>query len=101
LLSRYRDGLEAELQGAPEPESLSLDDKWKRMETALRKVAENNIGYTRKQAVNEWFDEECEVVNEEKNALKAIDTQRHTRTAYNNYKKSRTRERYLFRRKKR
>jgi hypothetical protein len=51
-----------------------LDDKWKRTETALRKVAENTIGYTRKQAVNEWFDEECEVVNEEKNALKAIET---------------------------
>jgi hypothetical protein len=48
-------------------------------------VAENTIGYTRKQAVNEWFDEECEVVNEEKNDLKAINTQRHTRTAYNNY----------------
>jgi hypothetical protein len=77
-----------------------LDDKWKRTETALRKVAENTIGYTRKQAVNESFDEECEVVNEEKNALKAIDTERHTRTAYNNYKQARTRERYLFRRKK-
>jgi hypothetical protein len=57
-------------------------------------VAENTIGYTRKQAVNEWFDEECEAVNEEKNALKAIDTQKHTRTAYNNYKQARTRERY-------
>jgi hypothetical protein len=53
---------------------LALDDKWKRTETALRKVAENTIGYTRKQALNEWFDEECGVVNEEKNALKAIDT---------------------------
>jgi hypothetical protein len=41
------------------------------------------------------------VVNEENNALKAIDTQRHTKTAYNNYKQARTRERYLFRRKKR
>jgi hypothetical protein len=64
-------------------------------------MAENTIGYTRKQAVNEWFDEECEVGNEEKNALKAIDTQGHTRTAYNNYKQAHTREKYLFRRKKR
>jgi hypothetical protein len=46
----------------------------------------------RKQAVIEWFDEECEVVNEEKNALKVLDTQRRTRTAYNNYKQARTRE---------
>ena len=46
VATRYRDELETELQGAPEPESLSLNDKWKRMETAIRKVAENTIGYT-------------------------------------------------------
>jgi hypothetical protein len=33
-----------------------------------REVAENTIGYTRKQARNEWFDEECARVNEKKNA---------------------------------
>ena len=46
VATRYRDELETELQGAPEPESLSLNDKWKRMETAIRKVVENTIGYT-------------------------------------------------------
>jgi hypothetical protein len=44
--------MEAELNSAPEPESLSLDDEWKRMETAIRKVVENTIGYTQKQAKN-------------------------------------------------
>ena len=101
VATRYRDELEAELQGAPEPESLSLDDKWKRMETAVRKVAENTIGYTRKQARNEWFDEECELVNEEKNALRARTIQRSTRTKKNAYKQARAKERYLFRRKSR
>jgi hypothetical protein len=63
----YRHELEAELSGASEPEPLSLNDKWRRMEEAVQKVATNTIDYTRKQAEKEWFDEECEKVNEEKN----------------------------------
>jgi hypothetical protein len=68
----YRHELEAKLPGASQPEQLSLDDKWKRMEEAARKVAINTIGYTRKQAGKEWFDEECEKMNEEKNVCRAI-----------------------------
>jgi hypothetical protein len=41
------------------------------MEEAVQKVATNTIGYTRKQAGKEWFDEECEKVNEEKGACRA------------------------------
>jgi hypothetical protein len=38
---------------------------------AVRKVATNNVGYTRKQAGKEWFDEDHGKVNEEKNAGRA------------------------------
>jgi hypothetical protein len=61
----YRDELEAELNGAPDPNSLSLNDKWKRMVTSIRKVTEKTIGYTRRQARSKWFDVECGVVNDE------------------------------------
>jgi hypothetical protein len=44
----YRHELEDELSGASDPEPLSLNDKWKRMEEAVRKVATKIIGYTRK-----------------------------------------------------
>jgi hypothetical protein len=44
-----------------EPEPLRSNDKWKRIE----EVATNTICYIRKQAGN---DEECEKLNEEKNA---------------------------------
>jgi hypothetical protein len=57
----YRHELEAELSSASEPEPLSLDDKWKRMEEAVRK---------------ELFDEKCEKANEEKNACRANANQR-------------------------
>ena len=101
VATRYRDELETGLQGAPEPESLSLNDKWKRMETAIRKVAENTIGYTRKQATNEWFDEECRVVNEEKNALRAkVIHMKNSKATKNAYKQALARQRYLFRKKK-
>jgi hypothetical protein len=61
----YHHELEAELPGASEPGSLSLDNKWKRKEEAVRKGATNTIGYTQNQAEKVWFDEECEKVNGE------------------------------------
>jgi hypothetical protein len=47
-----------------------LDEKCKKLEETIQRVATNTIGYTRKQAYNEWFDEECAEVNEEKNAAR-------------------------------
>jgi hypothetical protein len=44
VATMYGHELEAELSGASEPESLSLNDKWKRMEETVRKVAINAIG---------------------------------------------------------
>jgi hypothetical protein len=38
--------LETKLPGALEPELLSLDDKWERMEEVFQKVTTNTIGYT-------------------------------------------------------
>jgi hypothetical protein len=36
----------------------------------VQRIATNTIGYTRKQANKECFDEECARVNEEKNAAR-------------------------------
>jgi hypothetical protein len=83
-----RHELEAELSGASEPEPLSLNDKWRRMEEAVWKVATNTIGYTRKQVEKQWFDEECEKVNEEKNACRANAIHRRTRAAKEIYRQA-------------
>jgi hypothetical protein len=58
----YHYELVAELPDASESKPLSLNDKWKRMEEAVRKVATNTNGYAGKQVGKEWFDEECEKV---------------------------------------
>jgi hypothetical protein len=65
----YYDELESELQGV-QVQPLSFDEKCKKLEETIERVATNTIGYTRKQANKEWFDEECAKVNEEKNAAR-------------------------------
>jgi hypothetical protein len=63
------DELESELQGV-QAQPLSLDEKCKKLEETIERVATNTIGYTRKQANKEWFDKECAKVNDEKNAAR-------------------------------
>jgi hypothetical protein len=58
VASRYYDELESELQGV-QPQPLSLDEKCKKVEETIQRVATNTIDCTRKQANKEWFDEEC------------------------------------------
>jgi hypothetical protein len=71
-------------------------------EETIQIVATNTIGYTRKQAKKECFDEECTKVNEEKNAARGRAIQIKTRGVKNAYKPlDRTKERRLFRKKAR
>jgi hypothetical protein len=100
VASRYYEELESELQGV-QPQPLSLGEKCKKLEETIQRVATNTIGFTRKQANKEWFDEECAKVNEEKNAVKERAIQKNTRGAKNAYKLARTKDRRLFRKKAR
>jgi hypothetical protein len=76
-----------------------LDEKCKKLEETIQRVAINTIGYTRKQTNKEWFDEECAEVNEEKNTARERAIQKNTRRAKNTYtyKLARTKKRCLFR----
>jgi hypothetical protein len=73
-----------------------LDKELKKLEETIKRVATNTIGYTRKQANKEWFDEECSG-NEEKNAARERAIQTKTREAKNAYKLARAKEWRLFR----
>jgi hypothetical protein len=60
------------------------------------------VGETvRKQAGKEWFDEECKMVNGEKNTCRANSIQKRTRAAQDKYKQARSIERNLFKEKSR
>jgi hypothetical protein len=65
---------------------LSLDEKGKKLEETIQRVVTNPIGFTRKQANKEWFDEECAKGKEEKNAATERAIQPKTRGAKNTYK---------------
>jgi hypothetical protein len=75
-----------------------LDEKCKKLEETIQRVATNTISYTRKQANKEWFDEECATVNEKKNTARER-AEIKTRGVKNAYKLARTKERRLFRKK--
>jgi hypothetical protein len=76
-----------------------MDEKCKKLEETIQRVATSTIGYTRKKANKEWFDEECAEVNEEKNAARERAIQNNTRGAKNAYKLARTKERRFFQKK--
>jgi hypothetical protein len=91
VASRYYDELESELQGV-QAQPVSLDEKCKKLEETIQRVATNTIGYTRKQAYKEWLDEECAEVNEERNAARERAIQIKTRGVKNAYKLARTKK---------
>jgi hypothetical protein len=70
-----------------------LDEKCKKLEETIQRVATNTIDYTGKQANKEWFHEECAEVNEEKNTARQRAIQNNTRGAKNACKLARTKER--------
>jgi hypothetical protein len=72
---------------------LRLDEKCKKLEETIERVAKKTIGYTRKQANKEWFDTICAKVNKEKNAARKRAIQIKVREAKNAYKLARTKER--------
>jgi hypothetical protein len=73
----------------------------KKLEETIQRVVTNTIGYTRKQAHKEWFDDDCAKVNEEKNAARGRAIEIKTRGVKNANKLARTKERRLFRKKAR
>jgi hypothetical protein len=76
---------------------LSFDEKCKKLEETIQRVATNTISYTKKQANKKWFDEECARVNEKKYAARERALQIKTRGAKNADKLALTRDRSLFR----
>jgi hypothetical protein len=98
VASRYYDELESELQGV-QAQPLSLDEKCKKLEETIQRLATKSNGYTRQQANKQWFDEECANVNEEKIAARERAIQIKTSGAKNANKLARTKERRLFRKK--
>jgi hypothetical protein len=80
VASRYYDELESELQGV-QVQPQSLDEKCKKLEETIQRVATNTIGYTRKQANKEWFDEKCAKARERARTKERLFVQKRSKAA--------------------
>ncbi|XP_062717045.1 uncharacterized protein LOC134292171 [Aedes albopictus] len=101
VASAYAQNLEAALPDEGELDEAPLEDCWSTVKAAINDAAESTIGYVERNRRNEWFDEECRTVLEEKNAARAVMLQQGTRQNVERYKQKRKQQTRLFREKKR
>ncbi|XP_062707718.1 uncharacterized protein LOC134288053 [Aedes albopictus] len=101
VASAYAQNLEAALPDEGELDEAPLEDCWSAVKAAINDAAESTIGYVERNQRNEWFDEECRTVLEEKNAARAVMLQQGTRQNVERYKQKRKQQTRLFREKKR
>ena len=84
-----------------ELEEALLEDCWNTVKTAISSVAENILGHVERSRRNDWFDEECQQVLEEKNVARALMLRQATRLSVARYRQKRRQQTRLFREKKR
>lgn len=85
------------LQASP---AANVEDMWSRLRNVVETVAEQVIGRKGARRRNEWFDNECQIVLDAKNAARTKYLQRATRATQEDYKRKRAVERRMFRTKK-
>lgn len=79
-----------------------IDDGWKTIREIITTTAEETIGTTCRPKRNDWFDDECRIVTEEKNKVYLKMLQRgSTRSLTEQYRNKRREEKYIHRKKKR
>jgi hypothetical protein len=67
----------------------SVDTRWMEIKKVIGETAKEVIGEKRRVRYEEWFDDECRIAIERKNADRLIMMQRETRQNYGRYKESR------------
>jgi hypothetical protein len=82
-------------------EHRSVDRKWIEIKKVIGETAKEVMGEERRVKNEEWFDDECRIAIEWKNAGSLILMQRETRQNYGRYKESRSRANKILQGKKR
>ncbi|KRG00484.1 uncharacterized protein Dwil_GK27899, partial [Drosophila willistoni] len=101
VANAYAQHLEAALPDEGELDRAPLEDCWRTVKAAINDAAESVVGYVERSSRNDWFDEECQEVLEEKNAARAAMLQHGTRQNVERYRLKRKQQTRLFRDKKR
>ena len=101
VATAYAQHLEAALPEEGELDGAPLEDCWNTVKAAINDAAENNVGYMGRSRRNDWFDEECRQILEEKDAARAVALQQGTRQNVERYRRKRRQQTRLFQEKKR
>ncbi|XP_062716068.1 uncharacterized protein LOC134291831 [Aedes albopictus] len=101
VATAYAQNLEAALPDEGVLDVAPLEDCWSTVKAAINNAAESTIGYVERSRRNDWFDEECRAVLEEKDAARAVMLQHGTRQNVERYRQKRKQQTRLFREKKR
>ncbi|XP_039433298.1 uncharacterized protein LOC120415756 [Culex pipiens pallens] len=97
VASRYAHSLEAALPGEGELLEAPLEDCWRSVKAAITNAAESTIGFVERGRRNDWFDEECRAILEEKNAARRAMLQYNLRDYEEAYGQKRRQQHQLFR----
>ncbi|XP_038106723.1 craniofacial development protein 2-like [Culex quinquefasciatus] len=97
VASRYAHSLEAALPGEGELLEAPLEDCWRNVKAAITNAAESTIGFVERGRRNDWFDEECRAILEEKNAARRAMLQYNLRDYEEAYGQKRRQQHQLFR----
>jgi hypothetical protein len=98
LKQQYQREIQSKLE--EEEEGESIEEEWKRIEEVVKKTAEEKLGEKRL-VRNEWFDQECREVIDEKNKAREKIIKRETRGNCEKYKQLRLKANRICKRKKR
>ncbi|XP_062714037.1 uncharacterized protein LOC134290845 [Aedes albopictus] len=101
VATAYAQNLEAALPDEGVLDVAPLEDCWSTIKAAINNAAESTIGYVERSRRNDWFDEECRAVLEEKDAARAVMLQHGNRQNVERYRQKRKQQTRLFREKKR
>ena len=99
VASQYAHSLEAALPDEGELSEAPLEDCWSSIKAAITNAAESTIGFVERGRRNDWFDEECEAILEEKNAARRAMLQHNLPDLEEAYRLKRRQQHQLFREK--
>lgn len=81
-VKRYQQTLNRKLNN--EETAVGADERWSRIEKAIKDAAEETIGIRRNRRIQEWFDEDCRSAIEEKNRARKKCYKEKPETMWNN-----------------
>jgi hypothetical protein len=88
-LNVYQQKINEKLEDTDGIEDVQIE--WNKVKNVILEVAKESLGGKKGRRIEEWFDEECRTVVQEKNDMRKIMLQRMTRSSKETYQEHRRR----------